>query len=231
VSSGEADDIPASRSPYTVLQLEHSALITIDVQADVLDGQPLEIPGSSDALPALCRLASAFREHRHPIVHLARLYLSDGSNVDLCRREAVINGWPALAPGSAGAELAAGLAPEDHAGLDATLLLRGEPQRLGEREVVLYKPRWGAFYETPLYALLEEQGVNTLVFGGFNFPNCPRTSMYEASERDFRIALATDAISGLYERGREELERIGVALMSTDQLIGELATSAAAVGS
>ena len=34
------------------------------------------------------------------------------------------------------------------------------------------------------------------MFCGCNFPNCPRTSIYEASERDFRVVLARDAISG-----------------------------------
>jgi nicotinamidase-related amidase len=217
-----------SRARFTEPQLGHAALITIDVQADVLDGQPLEIAGSSAALPAIARLAQAFRAHRRPIAHVVRLYRPDGSNVDLCRREAVMNGWPALAPGSPGSELAAPLAPAGHEQLDAELLLSGEPQHIGEREVVIYKPRWGAFYDTPLHAHLTGLGASTLVFGGFNYPNCPRTSMYEASERDFRIALATDAISGLYERGREELQNIGVALMSADELIEELASATAA---
>jgi hypothetical protein len=53
-----------------------------------------------------------------------------------------------------------------------------------------------------------------VVFAGCNFPNCPRTSIYEASERDFRVVVARDALSGLYERGERELEGIGVQLMS-----------------
>lgn len=41
----------------------------------------------------------------------------------------------------------------------------------------------------------------------------PGTSIYEASERDFRIVLVSDAISGWYDRGGEkcqEWEGIGV---------------------
>lgn len=211
-----------ARSAFTAPQLERAALITIDVQADVLDGQPLEIAGSSAALPQMCLLADAFRARELPIVHVVRLYRSDGSNVDLCRREAVMNGWAALAPGSAGAELAPGLAGEEDVSLDSELLLRGELQRISENEVVMYKPRWGAFYDTPLHAHLSDLGVSTLVFCGVNFPNCPRTSIYEASERDFRIVLATDAISGLYERGREELAGIGVSLMTAGELAAQL---------
>src|SRR5438309_9059763 len=115
-------------SEHTRPQLERAALITIDVQADVLDGQPLEIPGSAAALPVIRRLAEAFRATGRPIVHIVRLYRNDGSNVDACRRQAVIDGWKALVPGSPGTELAEGLAPAAAARLDCELLLRGEIQ-------------------------------------------------------------------------------------------------------
>jgi hypothetical protein len=92
--------------------------------------------------------------------------------------------------------------------------------------VVLYKPRWGAFYETSLEEHLRERGASTLVFCGCNFPNCPRTSIYEASERDFRVVLAADAISGLYERGREELTNIGVGLMETAEVVASVGETA-----
>lgn len=82
----------------------------------------------------------------------------------------------------------------------------------------MYKPRWGAFFETPLEDHLRGHGVSTIVFCGCNFPNCPRTSIYEASERDFAVVLADDAISGLYERGRHELENIGVGVMPSTEL-------------
>ena len=76
----------------------------------------------------------------------------------------------------------------------------------------MYKPRWGAFYHTELERHLRESGSNTVVFAGCNFPNCPRTSIYEASERDFRMVLVSDAMSGVYDRGIEECRAIGVAV-------------------
>jgi hypothetical protein len=51
---------------------------------------------------------------------------------------------------------------------------------------------------------------------------CPRTSIYEASERDFRVVLARDANSGLYERGERELKDIGVHIMSADEVTAPL---------
>jgi nicotinamidase-related amidase len=106
--------------------------------------------------------------------------------------------------------------------LDAGLLLDGGVQELGRKEVAIFKPRWGAFYRTPLEEHLRGQGVSTIVFAGCNFPNCPRTSIYEASERDFRVVLVRDAISGLYERGEQELAGIGVRLMSAAEVEGSL---------
>ena len=66
------------------------------------------------------------------------------------------------------------------------------------------------------------------MFCGCNFPNCPRTSIYQASERDFRIVLAKDAISGLYERGCQELENIGVRVLSAAEVIESLSQPPAA---
>jgi len=91
---------------------------------------------------------------------------------------------------------------------------------------VIYKPRWGAFYRTPLEEHLRERGISTVVFCGCNYPNCPRTSMYEASERDFRVVLARDAVSGLYERGEAELMGIGVVQMDVAEVTGALAATA-----
>jgi nicotinamidase-related amidase len=70
---------------------------------------------------------------------------------------------------------------------------------------------------------LRSLGITSLAFAGCNFPNCPRTSIYEASERDFRIVLVEDAISGLYDRGREEMKNIGVVAMTTNLLAQNVA--------
>jgi nicotinamidase-related amidase len=172
-------------------------------------------------------LLDAFRTAARPVVHIVRLYEADGSNVDICRRRMVRDGARILAPDATGSQLAAELHPKPDLRLDAELLLGGGVQSLGASEVAIYKPRWGAFYNTPLEGYLRENGVSTLVFCGCNFPNCPRTSIYQASERDFRVVLARDAISGLYERGERELTGIGVQLMGTSEITSAFTRSAA----
>jgi nicotinamidase-related amidase len=194
-------------------------LLTIDVQRDfTLPGAPAEIPGTVAAVPNMVRLVEGFRASGRPVAHMVRLYLSDGSNVDLCRREKVAGGWNVVVPESEGSQIAAELMPGGTR-LDVSTLLNGHPQRIGEDEWVFYKPRWGAFYQTSLEAMLSMWGVDTIVFCGCNFPNCPRTSVYEASERDLRLMLVEDAMSGVYEQGRREMENIGVVVASTDECL------------
>ena len=216
-----ANDYPTDDP--TVPHLERAALVTIDTQADTLDGQPIEIAGTSAAVPNIVRLCEAFRAREWPIVHVVRLYQADGSNAEACRRDLVRGPTPVLRPGTPGRLPAPGLLPNAADDLDDDLLLGGGIQRVGTQEVVIYKPRWGAFYRTPLDAHLRALDVDTLVFAGCNFPNCPRTSVYEASERDYRIVLVDDAVSGLYDRGREELLGIGVTVVSTEHLLDSLA--------
>ena len=206
------------KTDYTRPDFRSMALITIDVQNDFLDGQPCEIPGTCDALPQMRELVEAFRRARLPVIHMVRLYKSDGSNADLCRRSAVEQGASIVRPGTSGAQLATPLLPAPGMQLDPELLLSGAAQLLAQKEWAIYKSRWGAFYATTLEQHLRNLGVTTLAFAGCNFPNCPRTSIYEASERDFCIVLAEDAISGLYDRGRDEMKNIGVLLMTSKQL-------------
>lgn len=212
----------AAMDPHTEPDFSTAALVTIDTQCDTLDGQPMEIPGTSAVLPNMRALIAGFVAAGRPVVHIVRIYLPDGANVDLCRRQAVAQGRGALLADTPGCQPAPGLLPQGLR-LDCGLLLAGGIQPVGPGQTVIYKPRWGAFYQTPLHDHLQAMGATTLVFAGCNYPNCPRTSIYEASERDYRIVLARDAISGLYERGAREMANIGVRLMSTARVLAAVA--------
>ncbi len=208
---------------YTSPDKAHLALVIIDTQQDfVIPGAPGFIPGTLEVLPRMARLAERFRQQGLPLVHVVRLYLDDGSNVDLCRRSAVAQGLKMVAPGSPGAEIMEELKPFPQVRLDAALLLSGRLQAAGPREWFMYKPRWGAFFQTPLEQHLRDLGVNTLALCGCNFPNCPRTTIYEASERDFKIILVRDAVSGINEAALQEMQNIGVSLMTAGEFLAWL---------
>lgn len=196
------------------------ALITIDVQNDfTLPDAPLEVSGTRDVLPRIRDLVTAFRLHEKPIIHVVRLYLPDGSNADPCRRQIIESGQLAVVPGSRGAELVDEIKPSADIKLDSEQLLAGELQLIAPLEWVIYKPRWGAFFRTCLEQSLRELAVNTIAVCGCNFPNCPRTTVYEASERDFKIVFASDGVSKVYERGLTELGNIGVSLRTSAEII------------
>ncbi len=209
--------------PYTEPHLDSSALITIDTQNDfTLATGACPIPGTREVIPNMVALLQAYRHHQRPIVHVVRLYPRDGSDTERCRRQQIADGLSFVAPGSDGAELVTALKPDPELRLDAGQLLQGELQPIGANEFILYKPRWGAFYRTQLDSFLHEQEIDTLVFCGCNYPNCPRSSIYQASERDFRVVLVSDALSQLYPRGETEMRNIGVALTSTRKLVEEM---------
>lgn len=188
---------------YTQPDFSSMALITIDTQVDTLDGQSFEIPGTSAILPNMKQLTRVFRRSKLPIIHIVRIYKKDGSNVDLCRRSLAENGRISLCEGTSGCELAGELLPEPDIRLDTDLLLSGGIQEIGPKEAIIYKPRWGAFYKTPLEDYLHKLGVLSLAFTGCNFPNCPRASIYEASERDFKIVLVEGCCFRLIRTGQE----------------------------
>jgi nicotinamidase-related amidase len=200
---------------YTQAHFAQSALITIDTQNDfTLEAAPFRIPGPAEVVPQMVQMLDKYRSKGLTIIHVIRLYLQDGSNVDLCRRQLVEQGAQIVAAETTGAELVQDLKPDSSVKLDTDELMAGNFQQAGKNEFVMYKPRWGAFYKTGLESFLKQRGIDTLVFTGCNFPNCPRASIYQASERDFRIVLVKDAVSQLYPAAEEEMKNIGVNLLS-----------------
>ncbi|WP_345001100.1 cysteine hydrolase family protein, partial [Tsukamurella soli] len=121
------------------------------------------------------------------------------------------------APGSPGAQIPVQLLPRATE-LDAPLLLAGGVQPVGDGEVVVFKPRWSAFHRTPLAGHLAAAGVTTVTVAGCNLPNCPRATLFDASERDLRAVLVTDATSQVIDARLDDLTLIGVQLATVAEV-------------
>ena len=208
---------------YTRPQWQRSALIVVDVQNDfVADDGALPVAGTREALGAIAGVLDAFRAARRPIAHVVRLYIPGGTDTDLPRRAAIESGTKVVAPGSAGSQIPTELRPGNSV-LDPDRLLAGEPQQLGPDEIALFKPRWSAFHRTVLHEWLHARDVTTVVVLGCNLPNCPRATLFDASNHDYRTVLVTDATSQVTEDRLADLELIGVNLATARETIEQLA--------
>jgi nicotinamidase-related amidase len=205
---------------HTEPHWDRCALITIDVQVDFTSGA-MPVAGTTAILPNLNRLAQAFRLADRPIYHALRLYLPDGSNADRARRLALAEGQAIVLPGSEGSQLVEGLL-ERATELEPQRLLDGELQTIGQGEFAIYKPRWNAFFGTPLMEALARDGVDTVVIAGCNYPNCPRATAFGASERDLRTVMAADGLSGFGDDAAGEMARIGVQTMNVLDIVSAL---------
>jgi nicotinamidase-related amidase len=214
-----------STDDFTTPHFESSALLVIDTQVDFLDEGVSPITGTSDRLPEMIRLVETYRSAGRPIVHVIRLYVGD--DVDPVRRAAIRDGAPIVRPGSAGAQIAPSLLPDPDGELDSDALLAGELQMVGPNEAVMWKPRWSAFYRTPLDDHLRDLGIDTVVVAGCNFPNCSRATIFDASERDYRVVVAQDATSQVTADRLADAVELGVCAMSTEAVVSEVAVGRA----
>lgn len=206
--------------PHLAPRPESSALLIIDTQVDFVDGGVNPVPGTSAVLPQLVTLRDAFRAAGRPVVHVLRIYAGD--DVDRVRRTAIAGGTRLVAPDSAGARVVPELRSDWAETPQAQRLLGGEIVEVATGEFALWKPRWSAFHRTTLDGFLGEHGVDTVVVAGCNFPNCPRATLYDASQRDYRVLLASDAVSGVTATHLDELGPIGVLHASAATLAAEL---------
>lgn len=83
-----------------------------------------------------------------------------------------------------------------------------------EGELVIEKPGWSAFENTPLQRYLNDMGVNTLFVCGFLTDFCVESTVRSASDRGFLTVVASDACAA---SSREDHE---LALARFDRLIG-----------
>jgi nicotinamidase-related amidase len=210
--------------PWLNPEWDRSALLVIDTQVDFVEGGASPIAGTQEVVPTVASLLRAFRAAARPIVHVVRLY--GGDDVDLSRRTLLASGASIVRPGTPGSQLVPSLPPPSAPPLAAEELLAGGFQQLGAAEWVMWKPRWGAFYRTDLEGFLRRHAVSTVVVAGCNFPNCPRATIVEASERDFRIVIAADAISGVQPWHLEEAVRIGAVPATTDAIATKVGANA-----
>ncbi|WP_445147799.1 cysteine hydrolase family protein [Baekduia sp. Peel2402] len=162
-------DIPIT--PRVDLEPETTALVVVDMQNDfVSDGGALQVPDAQATVPAIADLLRRFR------VAGARVVFTQDTHRDPDPEFAI---WPRHAvEGTNG-----------HAIVDD---LHPLPD-----DVVLQKPRYDAFYGTPLDHLLRQWGIKTLVICGTVANICVHYTAASAALRWYDVVIPRDAVSAL----------------------------------
>jgi len=65
-----------------------------------------------------------------------------------------------------------------------------------------------------------------VVVAGCNLPNCPRATLFDASERDLRAVLVTDTVSQSTPERLADFRLIGVNLLTAEQVVAALMAEA-----
>lgn len=149
------------------------ALVNIDMQVAFVEGTPLSAPEGVALLPTVNRLAQTCRDAGIMVIHTRHVTRPDGSNLGTMGAliEPVRAGY--IMEGSETAEL--------HGGLDV------QPS-----DIVLNKPRYGAFTGTDLDNLLRANGIDTIIVSGICTNICCETSAREAGMRDYHVFFMED---------------------------------------
>ena len=158
---------------YFPLVPERTALVNVDMQNCFVHGSPFSAPDGLAVQDRINGVAAACRAAGIVVVHTSHVLRPDGSNIGVLGeiapnvREGIIN------KGSESATLHKGLL-------------------IDPRDILLEKPRFGAFHGTDLELILRSRGIESVIVTGIATNVCCETTAREAVVRDFRVFFLSD---------------------------------------
>jgi ureidoacrylate peracid hydrolase len=182
---------------------ERTALLNIDMQNLFVEGFQTSAPDGLATLARINQLAAVCRGAGVLVIHVSHVLRPDGSNMGTL----------------------ATLHPKVRAGLlrkggTATALhhdLDRDP-----RDLLLEKPRYGAFHGTDLELILRGRGIDTVIIAGIATNICCDTTAREAAVRDFRVLFLRDgtATSGAVDLAADVVQ--ASTLATIDDAFGQV---------
>ena len=179
--------------------VKHTALVIIDMQRDFIEpGGFGETLGNNVALlaaivPTVQRVLHAWRHAGGTVVHTRESHAPDLSDCPPAKR---LRGAPALRIGDMGAM--------------GRILIQGEPGNQiidalapADGEIVIDKPGKGAFYATPLQAMLSANGITHLIVMGVTTEVCVQTTLREANDRGYDCLLVEDGTESYFPQFKQ----------------------------
>jgi biuret amidohydrolase len=151
---------------------ERTALVNVDMQNCFVQGYPSSAPDGLALLDRINRLAAACRDAGILVIHTSHVLRPDGSNIGVLGEiNPMVKGI--ITKGSESAALHKNLVVDP-------------------RDILLDKPRYGAFQSTDLELILRSRGIDTVIITGIATSVCCETTAREAAARDFHVFFLSD---------------------------------------
>ena len=150
-----------------------TAFVNVDMQCCFVEGFPISAPEGPVVLERINKFAEVCRDNGVTVIHTAHLLRPDHSNIGLLGevvppvKEGVID------EGSESGALHKGLV-------------------IAESDIILHKPRFGAFHGTDLELILRSKGIDTIIVSGIATNVCCETTAREGNVRDFKVLFLSD---------------------------------------
>ena len=197
-----------------------TALLNIDMQNCFVEGYEISAPDGLSVLESINRLASVCREAGILVIHTSLVLRPDGSNWGVLAETAPPVKQGILNKGSESAALHGGLMVDD-------------------RDILLDKPRFGAFHGTDLELILRSRGIDTIIISGIATNVCCETTAREAMVRDFHVFFLSDGTTtfGMGGLSAAEIKKASLAnigflfgqVLTVEEMIRRIGSAAAAV--
>ena len=159
------------------------------------------------------RLAVACRVAGIQVIHVSHVLRADGSNMGMLGEMVPLVKTGIINKGTPSAALHKQLAVDP-------------------KDILLDKPRFGAFHGTDLELILRTRGIDTVIISGVTTNVCCETTAREAMVRDFHVVFLSDATAtfGMGGVSAAELQKATLAtvgflsaeVLSVDELIQKL---------
>ena len=152
--------------------LSKTALLVVDMVKDFTDPQGLVFyPQNREILPRIAQLVARAREHGMTIVFLQHCYRRGKPDKNL------ENMRPNCIEGSGGEEIDPMLSPDP------------------EKDYIIKKRRYSAFFGTDLDLVLRENGVQNVIVSGTKTNCCIRATVTDAYYLNYNVIVPSDAVA------------------------------------
>jgi len=200
---------------------QRTALVNVDIQNCFVENSPIASPEGPAVLKRINRFIAAARPLGVKIIHTAHWLRPDYSDIGVLDQVIpAVKQHRLIEEGTFAAAL--------HKDLDVK-----------PTDIVLSKPRFGAFHGTELELILRSNGIDTVIVSGIATNVCCETTAREANARDFKVFFLSDGTATFDTSGvpAAEIQRGTLAniaavfgeVLTIDQMIAKLKAGASAV--